>query len=214
MNKKIFLVLIIAMILAGNVFAGGGSDKHKGGDILLGIDLGLGFTPKFFNVFDDPVPEGDYAFTYDFGVNLDYYLFKWLSFNSGLLMHSGFYFFSYESDKYGDKELSDWVLSPVCFTVPMMIHLNIPVVSFLYLGAGLNLNFPVASIINSDHRDTKGEFFLGIPIDLGFDFIKPGRGGSRFFFRITPEIHNTGKPIVFGFMWQIYNFKLYSKKIN
>jgi hypothetical protein len=58
----------------------------------------------------------------------------------------------------------------------------------------------------------KGDFFVGLPIDIGFDSVKPGRGGGRFFFRITPEFHKKGVAVPIGFIWQIYNWKIYSKK--
>jgi hypothetical protein len=47
-----------------------------------------------------------------------------------------------------------------------------------------------------------------LPIDFGFDFIKAGKGGSRFFFRVTPEFHKNGTTIPIGFIWQIYNWKI------
>jgi hypothetical protein len=56
--------------------------------------------------------------------------------------------------------------------------------------------------------DTNGDFFVGLPIDIGFDFVKPGRGGGRFFFRITPEFHEGGTVLPIGFIWQIYNWKI------
>jgi hypothetical protein len=56
--------------------------------------------------------------------------------------------------------------------------------------------------------DTKGDFFVGLPIDIGFDLVKPGRGGGRFFFRITPEFHEKGTVLPIGFIWQMYNWKI------
>ena len=210
MAKKVLFVLVLVALLAGSVFAQ--SQKHQSGNMLLGIDLGAGFTPNIYKVTKDTIPTGDYAMTFDLGLNFDYYLFRFLSLSSGLFMHSGIYLlWDKPLDLYGDDSFTDWAKTPICFTLPIMAHINVPVVEWLYLGAGLTLNFPVSSMLDSDlpNVDTKGTFFLGLPIDLGFDFIKPGKGGSRFFFRITPEIHKGGgKPIIFGFMWQIYNFKL------
>jgi len=206
MVKKAFLVLILIALLSGTVFA----QKHKSGDMLLGIDLGMGITPSFSKVKNDNIPSGNYAITFDLGLNFDYYLYRWLSLSSGLFMHSGIYLLWDKPFDIEFQDLTDWAKTPICFTLPVMAHINVPVVEWLYLGAGVTLNFPVASLLDKDVHDidTKGKFYLGIPFDLGFDFIKAGKGGSRFFFRVTPEIHKGGTPILVGFMWQIYNFKI------
>ena len=210
MAKKALFVLVLVALLSGSVFAK--EHRHKSGSMLLGIDLGLGITPSISKVREDVIPAKDYAVAFDVGVNFDYYLFPWLSFNSGLFVHSGIYLLLNKPlILIGDSNFTDWAKTPVCFTLPIMAHINIPVVEFLYLGAGLTLNFPFRSMLDSEFPtvDTKGTFFVGIPLDFGFDFVKPGKGGARFFFRLTPEIHEGGgKPVLFGFMWQIYNFKL------
>jgi hypothetical protein len=59
---------------------------------------------------------------------------------------------------------------------------------------------------------TKGKFFVGLPIDIGFDFIRAGRGGARLFFRLTPEFHENGTAIPIGLVLQVWNWKVYSKK--
>jgi hypothetical protein len=88
----------------------------------------------------------------------------------------------------------------------------VPKLEWLYTGIGLNLNIPILGMFDSlTGENTKGDFFIGLPIDLGFDFIKAGRGGGRFFFRITPEFHENGTTLPIGFIWQIYNWKIYSK---
>lgn len=208
MAKRVLLVLLLLALLAGAVFS---ESKHKGGDLLLGIDLGFGITPSISKVTEDSVPAGNYAVAFDFGVNLDYYLTSWFSINSGIFTHAGAYLLLNKPLIYvNDSNFTDWAKTPVCFTVPIMAHINIPVVDFLYLGAGITLNMPVSSMLDSEFPtvDTKGKFFLGIPIDFGFDFIRSGKGGSRLFFRLTPEIHKGGTPVLFGLMWQIYNFKI------
>ena len=215
--KKGFVLFVLITVLAGSVFAGGKQPKHLAGDILLGIDLGLGMTPSIGKVRNDTIPAGNYAMAFDIGLNFDYYMFKWLSFNTGAFAHAGIYLFldNLKSLDYSGRNLTDIAKTPICFTVPVMTHINIPGVSFLYLGAGITLNFPVASMLDSDYPeiDTKGGFFIGIPLDFGFDFVKAGKGGGRFFFRVTPEFHHGGgKPLLVGFMWQIYNFKLHSRK--
>ena len=215
MAKKVLLVLVLVALLSGTVFA---ESKHNPGEMLIGINIGLAFTPDFFKITDSSLSRGNYAITYDLGASFDYYIFNWLSVNSGLFIHSGIYLLwdkPYPLEFAKNETFTDWVKTPVCLTLPLMFHVNIPVVDFLYLGAGVNLNLPVGSLIDSNIGiDTKGKFFLGIPIDFGFDFIKPAkRGGARFFFRVTPEIHSGGKPVLIGFIVQPYNFKI-GRKAN
>jgi len=109
-------------------------------------------------------------------------------------------------------------------TIPFAAHVNIPYVEWLYTGIGLNINIPLFGMLDSTINDsggpkisTKGKTFVGLPIDLGFDFVKPGRGGARFFFRVTPEFHKvdgvdkTFVTVPIGFAWQIWNWKVLVK---
>ena len=197
------MILLLFTLLAGTAFSK--ESKHEGGDLLLGI--GEGFTPNILLIFSDTIPKENYAIAFDFGLNVDFYVSKWLSVNSGIFLRPGVYLLL-------DNEVtsfSDWAKSPISLSIPIMAHMNIPVVDFLYFGAGIAVNFPIISMWESELRgvDSKGGPFLGIPLDFGFDFISAGKGGSRLFFRVTPEIHRGGKTLVLlGLMWQIYNFKL------
>ena len=209
MKKKIGLVLLIALLLAGNLYAQK-ANKHEAGNILLGVGIGGGATPNFFTASGDTIKKGNYASVAELGVNLDYYLSSWLSFNTGVFVHLGAYLFLDEELILGGLNIMDCFQTPICITVPIMAHINIPKVQWLYLGAGATFNFPISNLTESEliGIDNKGTFFLGAPVDLGFDFIKPGRGGMRFFFRVTPEVHREGTPIIISFMWQTRNFKL------
>jgi len=213
MKKKLLLVLLITILLSGSVFAR--ENKHESGNMLLGINLGTSLTPNFFNsakafTGSDGLPVGTYALALDFGLTFDYYLSSWLSLNTGAIMHTGAYiFWDTLHLGYTGKDILNFTKWPICVTIPIMAHVNL--LQFIYLGAGVNLNFPVSSwgfIDAAPGFDPKGKFFIGIPIDLGFDFVKPGKGGSRFFFRVTPEFHPNGTPLLVGFIWQLYNFKL------
>ena len=213
MIKKFFLISLLITLLSGNAFTL--DSRHQSGDILLGIDLGLGVTGRFSKITDDVMPKGNYAAIIDAGINVDYYILNWLSVSSGILVRSGIYMLldmPLTDSNLGAKGLRyvDYARTPICLTIPVMTHVNIPHIDFLYLGAGLNLNFPVASWINSDIPgfDTKGKFFLSIPLDIGIDFVKPGKGGWRLMFRATPEFHKGKNPILLGFIWQVYNFKI------
>jgi hypothetical protein len=221
-KKKSILVLVLAVFVAGGVFAQEASEtpevvhKHQPFDMLLGLNFGLGLTPNigdFFDVADeDGMPKGNYALAFDFGLTYDFYLYNWLSFNTGLLMHPDIYLIL-DQDFKGVTSFTDIASAPFCLTIPLAAHVNIPKVEWLYVGIGLSLNIPLFGMLDSvGSIDTKGDFFVGLPIDIGFDSVKPGRGGGRFFFRITPEFHKKGVAVPIGFIWQIYNWKIYSKK--
>ncbi|MDR1211686.1 MAG: hypothetical protein LBK40_05580 [Spirochaetaceae bacterium] len=208
MVKKGLLVLILAVFVMGGVFA---QDVHKYQpfDMLLGLNVGFGITPSITDVFNDDIPSGNYALTSDFGLTYDFYLFNVLSLNTGLLLHPDIYLILEDSISNGDK-FTDLAASPICLTIPLMAHINVPAVEWLYAGVGVNLNFPLVGMFDDAlEEDTKGDFFIGLPIDIGFDFIKPGRGGGRFFFRITPEFHKKGTALPIGFIWQPYNWRIH-----
>ena len=221
MAKKRGLVLVLAIFIVGGVFAQDADavHKHEPFDMLLGLNFGLGISPNIgdlFNISGDTVPKGNYALAVDFGLTYDFYLFNWLSFNTGLLLHPDIYAIL-DQDGSGIDSFTDIAATPLCLTIPLAAHVNIPGVEWLYTGIGLNLNIPILGMLDGavsadDTVDTKGDFFVGLPIDIGFDFVKPGRGGGRFFFRITPEFHKKGVAVPIGFIWQIYNWKIYSRK--
>jgi len=211
--KKFILIVLMLALLSGTVFA----QKHNAGEMLLGLNLGTNITPTFGKVTGSGIPPmGNYAITFSGGLTFDYYLFSWLSLNTGVFSYPGLYLLldkDITKIEWENTKLTDWAKAPVCFTIPIMAHINVPVLTFLYAGIGLNLNFPVSTLVEGDHAgETIGGFFLGIPIDLGFDFIKAGKGGGRFMFRMTPEFHSGGTVFLTGFMWQIYNFRL--KKVG
>ena len=218
MTKRVLIVFILITLLAGNVFAQT-EESYKMGDMFIGLDLGAGFTPNIFKALSaEEIRIGDYAVAFDFGFNFDYYLSDWLSINSGIFARPGIYLLLdkilYLDD---DSEFTDFAKTPVTLTFPLMAHVNVPSVSWLYLGLGLNLNIPIKSMLDDvlldDDFDTKGKFFLGIPIDIGFDFVKANKGGGRFMFRITPEIHKGGgTPVLYGVMWQLYNIRVNPKR--
>jgi hypothetical protein len=212
MAKKGLLALVLASVLARGIFAQEDIHKHQSFDMLLGLNSGIGITPNMGELFsslnNSRIPSGNYALAYDFGLTYDFYLFNWLSFNTGLLLHPDVYLVL-DQDLENVDNFTDIAATPLCLTIPLAAHINVPKVEWLYAGIGLNLNIPISGIFDGlAGIDTKGDFFAGLPIDIGFDFVKPGRGGGRFFFRITPEFHENGTAVPIGFIWQIYNWKL------
>jgi hypothetical protein len=211
MVKKGLLVLVFAAAVAGGVSAQDETiHKHQPFDMLLGFNFGIGVTPNIGDIFtiENSIPEGNYAVIWDIGLTYDFYLFNWLSFNTGLLLHPDIYVIL-DQDYENVDSFTDIAASPFCLTIPLAAHVNIPKVEWLYAGIGLSLNVPISGIFDGlTGVDTKGDFFVGLPIDIGFDFVEPGKGGGRFFFRITPEFHEKGTAVPIGFIWQIYNWKI------
>jgi len=225
MKKKLVLALLMAMLLAGGAF-GQKEHRHQPFDVLIGLNFGFGISPNTFGLLgslsgglsEGNIRHGNYAITIDFGVTGDFYIFSWLSVNTGLLVHPDLYAFWNQDiqDLFDPGESIDFsgiFKTPICLTIPIAAHVNIPKVEWLYMGAGVSLNIPLFSLLDSvvSDFDTKGEFFVGLPIDLGFDFVRPGRGGMRFFFRVTPEFHKGGTTVPIGFIWQIWNWKVFGK---
>jgi len=222
MERKRFLTGILAIALVfgmtGTAVFAQEEHKHQPFDVLIGFNFGLGVTSNIGDVFSisgDKIPQGNYALIFDLGLTTDFYLFNWLSFNSGLLLHPDIYLLL-DRDLRGVDSFTDIAATPLCLTIPLAAHINVPYVEWLYVGLGLSLNFPIKSLLDSadvaKDVDTKGDFFVGLPVDFGFDFVKPGKGGRRFFFRITPEFHKGGTTVPIGFIWQPYNWKIFSLK--
>ena len=214
--KKFVFILIISLFLAGNAFSQV-ANKHGKGAMLIGFDVGAAGTTNFTKILKSSASysKGNYGLNFGAGVHFDYYLNNVFSLGTGLRYQPGIYLFldkDYDFSK--STSFSDIAKSPICLTVPIMAHINVPVFQWLYAGAGVNLNFPIGSLLDSQipvelgDFDTKGNFFIGIPIDLGFDFISAGQGGMRIFFRVTPEFHEGGTVVPIGFIWQVFNIKL------
>lgn len=204
------MALVLATILAGGAFA---QEKHQSFDTYLGLNFGFGVTPGLFKTIkaftSGEVPTGNRALIIDFGLTGDFYILNWLSATAGFLMHPDIYAILDQDFKNVDS-FTDIAATPLCLTIPLAVHVNIPRVEWLYTGIGLSLNIPLFSLLKKAGVD-KGKFFVGLPIDVGFDFIKPERGGVRLFFRVTPEFHEKGTTVPLGFILQIYNWKIYGK---
>jgi hypothetical protein len=212
MTRKAPLVVLLVFFIAGGVIA---QEKHQPFDMLLGFSAGAAMSPNIMGVFtylsSDELSKGNYAITANIGFTYDFYLFYWLSLSTGLLFHEDLYLLLGRDYKNIDS-ITDIASSPVCLTIPVAAHVNIPRAEWLYAGLGLHLNIPVFGLFDGiTGIDTKGDFFVGIPADIGFDFTKPEGGGGRFFFRITPEIHKGGTAFPIGFVAQINTWKLFSK---
>jgi hypothetical protein len=213
MARKFFLGFLLILVLIGSVFSTE-QFKHERGDMFVGVNLGMGFTPNLFSVISagNSFPRGTYALTFDLGLSYDYYQTEWLSFSAGLSAHFGMYAFLRQNLQRPNTVFTDIAAAPLALTIPLSAHINIPYVSFLYAGIGMSINIPMVSLLYSENPDDIRQYeenvFLGIPIDVGFDLMPEGSGGMRFFFRITPEFHASGTVTPIGFVWQVFNLKI------
>ncbi|GHU19593.1 hypothetical protein FACS1894163_12500 [Spirochaetia bacterium] len=103
-------------------------------------------------------------------------------------------------------------------TIPFNVHFNIPKVEWLYTGLGVEIHIPVSDLgLDSLLPDgiagyfpggsIKGEPFVSMPIDLGFDFSRIKNNGkparSRLLFRIEPEFFEGGMvSLPISLVWQ------------
>jgi hypothetical protein len=130
--------------------------------------------------------------------------------STGLYIQGVIYINAEDLSEEEDRALSDVIRTPVCLTIPLHVHVNVPRLEWLYLGLGVNFNIPFFSIMDITVvrliGDTAGGFFISLPIDIGLDF-----GGSRFAFKVTPHFFNKDTvPITFGHVFQ-KNMQIYHK---
>jgi len=203
--KKVAGLMIMVMGLASLVFSQDDLEvtskkKHNQFDNYFGVSAGAGA----MKMQDNAILSADLGVTYGF------YALDWLSLDTGILLHSEFY---------SDLNLlsgKDPMQFPMSFTIPFGMHFNIPNAEWLYAGVNVCINIPIADLKSPDEKNafTPGQTFVSLPIDLGLDLMKPGRGGSRILFRIMPTFHEGGTVVPVGILWQIYNWKVYSKKVE
>ena len=204
--KKLSGILILIIGLSIPAFAQNESvttttqGKHQQFDMYFGLSLGA----AGMRMNDNGI------FTADFGVNYGFYLFNWLSLNTGVFFHT---------ELYSDNNLltgTDPMQAPFCFTIPIGFHINIPRVEWLYTGVSFAVNIPIADFRSSNEQNSfsPNNVFFSLPIDIGIDFIQPNRGGSRLLFRATPTFHKGGTTVPIGVFWQIYNWRVFHKTVD
>jgi hypothetical protein len=210
--KRVIAVIVLVFALCAAAGAEvGGTHKHEQFDMLLGLNLGLG------GIATGTVLEGgsgSFALSADAGLTFDFYISKYLSVNTGILLHPEGHLIIEDNMKKNYTAgftLSDYTATPLCISLPIMAHFNAPRFEWLYLGFGITINIPLAGMLDSldDDIDTKGDVFVGLPIDIGFDLIQHNENGIRFFFRITPTVLEKGTVVPIGCVWQIYNWKIF-----
>jgi len=207
--KKVFLLIMLILISAAQVFAQNGQEsaaekslikKHQFADQYFGVSAAAaGMKTSESGIF-----------TASTGVAYSFYLNEWISLNTGFFIHTEVYF------DYNFLANNGQVAAPLCFTIPFGVHFNIPGASWLYTGVSAAINIPIADMKSPGARNvfTADNVFISVPVDFGFDFIRPGNGGSRLFFTVTPIFHKDGIAVPVGLVWQIYNWKVFKPKVD
>ena len=198
--KKQFGFLIFVAVCATSVFAQNQVEEnnYRTFSHYLGPSLGVGA----MKMNDGAI------FTFDVGASYDFYIFEWLAISGGIIAHQELYY-----NQPSDDTRMVPVGNPFCITVPFGLHFKIPKIEWLYNGFNFALNFPMFDSSSPKNAySTENEMFFSVPLDLGFDFMKPGKGGSRAFVRVTPTFHKGGVAVPVGFVWQIHNWKIGSSK--
>jgi hypothetical protein len=243
--KRVAGLLLLVLFFSAAAFAQRErTHKYEPFDMLIGINLGgsIGIGGKILEPVksedDTTIRFGDGYITgsNDIGLTCDFYIFNWLSVNTGLLLHPQINVIwkkeynnatkketastSWDDTTQEDDEvgLQDVMQLPLCLTIPLQAHINVPRAEWFYVGIGMNINIPIAGLfdrtaefVGAEMPDTKGDVFISLPIDLGFDFIKPMDNGGRLFFRMTPSFIQKQTLWSYGFIWQIYNFRIDTK---
>ncbi|MDR3275759.1 MAG: hypothetical protein LBT11_00885 [Treponema sp.] len=202
------MALLFTLMAAGLFAQTEPETRHQPYDMLLGLNLGLGgmLSGAVLQETGDP---GYVSLYGDIGLSYEFYVFDKLSLSIGLMVHPEVYYIVAQSIP-RNFNASDYMATPLCLTIPVMVYVNFPPLDWLYAGMGLSVNIPVYSFTEPGlpAYDTRGPVFMALPMDLGFDLINPGEGGMRFFFRLTLSVHKGGVLAPLGFIWQIYNWKL------
>jgi hypothetical protein len=221
--KKMAGIVFLVVGLSSAGFAQEGSSatseqaanhRYAPYDMLLGFAGGGGFNMSG-NITE--LKEGYIVANGYMGVNYDFYFLNWLSASSGLYVLEHISLVLKEDIPIGsDLTLTELIQSPICITIPLAAHVNVPSLERLYLGVGANFNIPLFNLLKTSPEaknlglpDTKGSFFVSLPIDIGIDMAR-GTGSRRFVFRVTPNFLKSDTLVNFGIMYQS-NIRIYRK---
>jgi hypothetical protein len=181
------------------------------------------------------------------GVSYEYYVFHWMTVGTGLGFspevntatkggRSSIVVTGEMNEDDAKQAAVDEILSLVhiqaglFLTIPFNVHFNIPKVEWLYGGLGLEIHVPISdlgldSLLPADiikylpGGSIKGETFVSLPIDIGFDLCRVKKNGKpalgRLFFRIEPEFLSGGfVSVPVSLVWQSKLWKLASVPIK
>ena len=203
--KKLTGLAIIFIALASFVYAEEEDNKSAAKHEAFSQFFGLNLSGAAMKLNDGEI------YTASFGISYDFYFLSWLSINSGILFHQEIY-----TRQPTDNSRFVPEGNPFCFTIPIGIHFNIPKAEWIYTGVSFAFNIPISNANSPDAKDfyKQSDIFCSLPIDLGFDFIKAGKGGSRLFLKVTPTFYNSGIAFPAGIVWQVYNWRIFKPKVE
>jgi hypothetical protein len=219
--EKTTLYLIILFGLSTSIFSQNEKNtenrldtvfyKHNPRENIIGLNIGFSGMATG-GILKNKA--GSAIFTAHIGITYNHYFTNWLAINTGFILHTELYS-KLEQDLPSGAKLIDYMKTPFCFTIPVGVNFNIPGAEWLYIGVGLNVNIPIANLksMTAQNYADIGKVFIGIPIDLGVDLMKPNRGGSRLFLRVTPTFHKETVFAPVGLVWQ-YNWRVTPPKIK
>jgi hypothetical protein len=195
-----------------------------------GVDASINL-PKFFAT----------ARILNLGLSYEYYIFHWMTVGTGLWFgpevnvatKGGTTRISVTAGETEDAVMKEaiskalkviHVQAGLFLTIPFNIHFNIPMVEWLYSGLGVEIHIPISDagldrLIGADITkyfpggSIKGETFVSMPIDVGFDFSRVKANGkearSRLFLRVEPEFFGEGlMSLPISLVWQSNLWKL------
>jgi hypothetical protein len=216
MKRTIGLLILLCALLPAVFAQDAERHIHEPFDMLLGINFGLGGMGSG-DVRN--LKEGYAVFAADLGLSYDFYIRYWLSVTSGLMLHPQMTAILNEDvGPNSNISFGDVLQAPLCLTIPVQVHVNVPRMEWLYVGVGVNINIPVQNLLSNVALEENNlpvagaRTFFSLPIDFGADLMSPGRGGVRFFYRVTPTFLETKTVVPVGFVWQFYNFRIFHKK--
>jgi hypothetical protein len=198
----------------------------------FGVDTSINL-PKFFATLRG----------LNLGLSFEYYIFHWMTVGTGLgvgpevnVVTKGGKTGIKVTGKTTEDDAEEaaihealrvlHVQAGLFLTIPFNVHFNIPKVEWLYGGLGAEIHIPVSdlgldSLINTETDVTKylpggsikGETFVSLPIDIGFDFSRVKKNGkparSRLFLRVEPEFFGEGMmSLPISLVWQSNLWKL------
>jgi hypothetical protein len=209
--KRITLILLVCSF-------GGLGAQQEAGNFLLGGQFSLGVNslgdpggiaayPGFFygeGFPADGVTASQYGSGCFLGLNVDYHLFGWLSFSTGIggRYSTNWIIYDYINAKDSLDVALAYRFDRYYLRIPLEFHLNL---WYFYLGGGIAWNFIMDEEVSAranrveSSRQTwvKGDYSYRSPpwtelfFDLGVDLIRKSRYGPRFFLRISPALSPT-----------------------
>lgn len=221
LKRTVLFILLVLVVAVGSVFA------HDMGDLMMNIDLQLGYTlPEIeARVGGDKMFNSPDVIKETYGGNLAvlgtvyYYFFDFFALNAGAGIGLDVAVLSYK-DKYNLWSPSlDLTFAGIHATVPAGFRFSLSAFAF---GAGVTVNIPIYSTsyfergagTREDDKEFKFDTYLGYYADIGFDLsgTKGRTNGFGMVLRLagsfSDKIGKTHNPDLYGLEYD--PFRLFS----